>query len=364
MPIEAKCSGCNRRVRVAEKYAGKKIKCPACKGIILLPTLENDSAETESSEAVVAKAEASKPESARGKASKPEGSKADSSKVVVAKQEVAKAAAKTGAKPTAKKPAAKKPAPKPAEDKWYLQTEEGEQYGPVDRAEIEAWLADGRIDDTCQLLKDGWEQWKWAEEVFPEVTNAAEQPESDNGDEADEDNPFAGLGISDSDSSGSGEINPFESPAVSTEVESSSETNTEETSTGGITPAMEKLFGETRPWVSFLAIIGLIYGGLAALGCLGGLVGAVIVMLGNVGAGLVLLLVMLVYAVLTGIFLYVSFSLLTYASQVTKYLRSKTPADLEKGLAAQKTVFMMTAIMVAASILLPILLLILAFLKG
>jgi len=62
---------------------------------------------------------------------------------------------------------------------WHVQTEDNQKYGPVSRAELSDWVKEGRLDDRCQVLRDDWDQWKWADEVFPELkagTSAAPAP--------------------------------------------------------------------------------------------------------------------------------------------------------------------------------------------
>jgi hypothetical protein len=62
--------------------------------------------------------------------------------------------------------------PKPvpaAADQWYLQADGGEKFGPVSKADLDGWLEDGRIDASCQILCEGWEEWKWAEDVYPQL---------------------------------------------------------------------------------------------------------------------------------------------------------------------------------------------------
>ena len=61
---------------------------------------------------------------------------------------------------------------------WKVMTGENEEFGPVTKAELDAWMADGRLDAQCQVLQDGWEQWKWADEVYPQLaeTNSAQTP--------------------------------------------------------------------------------------------------------------------------------------------------------------------------------------------
>ena len=50
---------------------------------------------------------------------------------------------------------------------WFLKSEEGEDFGPVGRSELDEWHAEGRITAECQLLRQGSEQWQWASDVYP-----------------------------------------------------------------------------------------------------------------------------------------------------------------------------------------------------
>ena len=110
MPIEVTCGSCNRRLRVPDKTAGKKIKCPKCQGVIQVPD--------------TAPAEAAVPAMAATQA---------------------------------------------AAEAWYVKTDDGEDYGPVGRGELDQWAAEGRLNADCQLLLEGGEQWQWASDVYPDL---------------------------------------------------------------------------------------------------------------------------------------------------------------------------------------------------
>ena len=143
MPIEIQCQQCNARFRVGDQYAGKRVKCAKCRATIVVEAAEPAVAEV---------VEAVEP--------------------AAAAPEVQKTAAKETA---AKEPvAAKKPAAEAGD--WFMQTEEGEQYGPVSKADLDAWVIEGRLDAGCQVLRDGWEQWKWAEEVYPQLSGTPAAP--------------------------------------------------------------------------------------------------------------------------------------------------------------------------------------------
>jgi hypothetical protein len=68
------------------------------------------------------------------------------------------------------------PAQAPVE-KWYLQTEDGETYGPVVRSELDRWSQEGRITADCQVLREGTDQWQWATDLYPQLaTETASVP--------------------------------------------------------------------------------------------------------------------------------------------------------------------------------------------
>lgn len=76
------------------------------------------------------------------------------------------------AKPKPPEPAPISPLTPPAEQ-WFLKGEDGETFGPVDRATLDSWHGEGRMTADSQLLKHGTEQWQWASDVYPDL----EEPE-------------------------------------------------------------------------------------------------------------------------------------------------------------------------------------------
>ena len=42
-------------------------------------------------------------------------------------------------------------------EKWYLKTDDGEDYGPIARHELDEWAAEGRLNADCQVLCEGSE---------------------------------------------------------------------------------------------------------------------------------------------------------------------------------------------------------------
>ena len=103
MAIETKCPGCERTLRVGDENADKQARCPMCNTIYVVPG---------------------------GETAKPQPSTSE-----------------TG-------------------DPWYMKTPEGQIFGPVNRAELERWLTDGRISAECELRTRENQEWRPADEYF------------------------------------------------------------------------------------------------------------------------------------------------------------------------------------------------------
>jgi TM2 domain-containing membrane protein YozV len=131
MPIELRCNECQRRLRVRDEIAGKRIKCPSCQAILRVPVPDDDRAV--SAAALMA---------APGPSDTPIPSDAPGPSFA--------------------------PPPRSA-DAWHLKTADGATYGPVPRRELDSWFQEGRIDASCQLLEEGDASWKWASDVYPQL---------------------------------------------------------------------------------------------------------------------------------------------------------------------------------------------------
>ena len=58
-------------------------------------------------------------------------------------------------------------------ERWTAKAPDGQEYGPVGKAELDGWVSQGRVTKEWQLLKDGAAQWQWAHEVYEELLPAA-----------------------------------------------------------------------------------------------------------------------------------------------------------------------------------------------
>jgi hypothetical protein len=107
---------------VADEHAGQQARCPVCSREYTVPTADNTRSEA-SAESLV-------------------DSTTTASEVT----------------------------PQPVDtSRWSLKTPEGAIYGPVDRASLDGWLADGRIASDCYLAEGNSGSWRRAVEVYPQL---------------------------------------------------------------------------------------------------------------------------------------------------------------------------------------------------
>ena len=118
MPIDVNCPQCQKKLRVPDTQAGKKVRCPNCQGVFQIP-----------------------------------GGSAEAA----------------------------------AGEPWHVKLPDGQQYGPISKSELDTWVAEGRLDAECQLLRAGDAQWQWADTVFPALAAGAAAAASP----AQPQNPFA-----------------------------------------------------------------------------------------------------------------------------------------------------------------------------
>ena len=130
MPIEVECSGCNKRLRVGDEHAGQQAKCPLCQTIFTVPDADSLPAD-----------------------------------VAVGGDF----------------------------QRMHLKTPEGQIYGPVDKAELDVWVAEGRVSAACELKVEGAKHWQTAATVYPilQTPRTPNAGAAKNYSQAHADNPFA-----------------------------------------------------------------------------------------------------------------------------------------------------------------------------
>lgn len=60
-----------------------------------------------------------------------------------------------------------------AAETWRLKGPRGDEYGPVDRAELDRWVNQGRVTATSQLMCSTSGRWVWAGDVYPVLRPAS-----------------------------------------------------------------------------------------------------------------------------------------------------------------------------------------------
>ncbi len=134
MPIETTCPGCGRKLQVAEVHAGKQARCPLCNEIYTVPSVSSVAATSD--------------------------------------------AAPSGAVPVSPTDGAPQPANSTAShdfpnEQWRMRTPEGQTYGPVTKAELDGWVAEGRISSDCMLSSDSNPDWRSADTVYSALVEVA-----------------------------------------------------------------------------------------------------------------------------------------------------------------------------------------------
>ena len=127
MPIEIKCTGCGRLLRVADEHRGKQARCPMCNSIF--PVTEPANV------------------------------------------------------PTVSEPEDVQSSPTPALN-WFMKTPEGQTYGPVSPSELDRWVSEGRVTADCQLRSENSVNWQSADQRYSVLRSS---PTAD----ASRRNPFA-----------------------------------------------------------------------------------------------------------------------------------------------------------------------------
>ncbi len=292
MPIQVVCSGCKKTLRVADKHAGKRAKCPNCQKVIEIPAAS-----------VGAESPAATPE--REVDSPPPKQAPDSS------------------------------------DQWFVQTDGGEQFGPISKQELDSWVSEGRVDASCQVLQEHWDQWKWAEEVYPQLADSAA---SEGAKSAVKEPAAPAITTGENKRSPAtltAEVNPFASPKFVGE--------SHEAEADGLTRKAKQSLSETRPWVLLFSILAFIGSGFGALGGVGMFI-AGLVQGGAEGFGAIFSGVMLLGG--TALYGFAAYHLYSYASYIKLFLRTSSPGDLEQALTAQKSFWKLVGIVTAVFLVL------------
>jgi phage FluMu protein Com len=291
VPIDVQCNSCGKRLRAPDNRTGKQVRCPQCKETFTIPAAQT---------------------------TEPKGNPAGR----------AKAPAPT---PRAPAPSAS-PQAAASNVTWTVQLPDGEQFGPVPKTDRDEWLREGRLDSKCQVLREGWDQWKWADEVFPELTGGADDESEMTIDTSS--NPLAAMGAVPSLTDGVAASAPAVdtgNPYAVTPSDGSASSGEVEVVPAGIKRAMS----ETRPWVLFLSIVIFVVCALTMLA-------TIFIMVTALSTGMSTFIVLtlgiaFVTILSTGVYFYGGYLLFTYAKKIDIFGRRNSIHDLQNAIVAQRS---------------------------
>ena len=332
MPFDVKCDGCGRQFRAPDKLGGKRVKCPQCQSVILVGA---------------APADQTPPQPAPQPKSQPKSQPAPTPRPQ-AKAAAGKPAGQ--AQPAQAQPVQQVPSAQSTDvAEWHMQTGDGEEYGPVTKAELDGWVVEGRLDRNCQVLQDGWDQWRWADDVYPQLAEpAAPEPEPEDA--------FAIIGGGAPPPDPGPFITPDDAP-VATPISPSAEPS-------AITPRLRRALADTKPWVVFLAILGFVVGGcwlLLALWQIATGLALLRTATGTETIGATGAVMALTFSVEPVLYLITAYLLFRYATRIGEFLGSTETRQLERAIEAQRVFWMWVGIVTLVNLLIVLLLIVAAF---
>lgn len=168
MPIDSKCSGCGKTLRVNDEFVGRKARCPACGNVYVVgegstnlsvanPNPSFEVAETAYVAPGIASDSTSQPlaDSWSSLPTSPSQLDAPSERNLVQQPNATPEQWSGVVSPQSELPQATPI----AESKFFVRTPNSMIYGPSDKATVLDWIDQGRLDDTCHIREEASEQW-------------------------------------------------------------------------------------------------------------------------------------------------------------------------------------------------------------
>lgn len=165
MGIRFACHVCDHPLNIKRELAGRVGVCPQCHGRFRIP--RTDAPRSLPLDASDVDVQPALPKSAAGQRS-----------AAPRPDRGASAAAKPqSAAPQQPLAAAQVPGPRSlldeADVQWYVRPPAGGQYGPATGDVLRGWIAENRVTPSTLVWRQGWDQWRSAREVLPELAEPA-----------------------------------------------------------------------------------------------------------------------------------------------------------------------------------------------
>ena len=155
MSVSTRCPSCKKTLKAPEAALGKRTRCPACKQIIVFQPGESVLAGQNPGGSQIA---STPPASPPARSTPPP---------VPAAQKSA---------PTTSASTASSDSGLAVNSKWYVSSHDGNQYGPVEKSELDVWSTDGGLTGRCQVCRAGELQWQPASTLYPHLGQPAQSP--------------------------------------------------------------------------------------------------------------------------------------------------------------------------------------------
>ncbi|TWU56410.1 hypothetical protein Poly51_23200 [Rubripirellula tenax] len=146
MGVRFACHACNKQLNIKQEFAGRRGVCPKCKTKFRIPVADSD---------------VSSP--IQDTPAEPATRSRPAPKVSAASQPSAKRQPSAGA-------AISLIADEP-DATWYVRPPSGGQYGPASGDLLKQWIEEGRVAATALIWREGWPQWRPADEALVEVAS-------------------------------------------------------------------------------------------------------------------------------------------------------------------------------------------------
>lgn len=185
MPIELICKGCASKLRVPEEHAGKQARCPSCGAVTPVPAAaalysrpDSEPASPFSTSPTSAASDSpwvSSPPAPTAHDPAPNAptnfAPTNFAPTTFPAASFPQAAQSAQAAPTmsAGGGAATTSPGGSANGRWFMRSEVGQTYGPVLKAELDRWVAEGRVSARSFLAAEGSAEWQPAGNLYPQL---------------------------------------------------------------------------------------------------------------------------------------------------------------------------------------------------
>lgn len=186
---------------------------------------------------------------------------------------------------------------------WYVRTPEGEEFGPVDRKEMEDWLEEGRLDEECAVRADDWKHWQRAHFVFPDLQIQAQRIKAEK---------FAVPGITDEQAS------TLDDKAFGKQLDRQ-------------IPGLRRVCQETGRWNRTTAIVGFLLSGVIAILA----VFVIVSGLTNADAGHLIGIGLTLLVGSSALILWPAWQLLQYANALATFVEKDDAVTLQRAMESQ-----------------------------